>query len=251
MRLIIHSLLALATVIPTQAFTNGSLIPSYFCNPKPDGLPKSLGELIPFTVKDQNTALTFNTNVTANLNVVPVTNSKPGNTGYMLASFHNTVNRITPLIPGIAVTLANNATALQAGKPNQLVLSSMAAGIALDGALLHARNATGTPVGSFTDTGGIFVAFPGCGKNKQGQFNGVVHSQLITCNETYTMLSYNAPKCGNAPITLGGLSVTDNGFGVWNVTFPVVGGLPLDGDGDCDADTTKSFKALKGLGFRS
>jgi hypothetical protein len=102
MRPIIHSLLALATVLPTQGFTNGSLIPSYFCNPKPDGLPKSLGELIPFTVKDQNTALAFNTNggryphivvfradflVTANLNVVPVTGSKPGNTGYMLASF--------------------------------------------------------------------------------------------------------------------------------------------------------------------
>jgi hypothetical protein len=92
MRPIIHSLLALATVLPTQGFTNGSLIPSYFCNPK----------LIPFTVKDQNTALAFNTNggryphivvfradflVTANLNVVPVTGSKPGNTGYMLASF--------------------------------------------------------------------------------------------------------------------------------------------------------------------
>ncbi len=92
------------------------------------------------------------------------------------------MNRITPLIPGISVTLANNATSLQAGKPNLLVLSSMAAGIALDGALVHARNAAGTPVGSFTDAGGIFVPFPGCGKNKQGQFNGVVHSQLVTCN---------------------------------------------------------------------
>jgi hypothetical protein len=92
------------------------------------------------------------------------------------------VNRITPLIPGISVTLASNATALQAGQANLLVLSSMAAGIALDGALVHARNATGTPVGSFTDAGGIFVPFPGCGKNQQGQFNGVVHSKLITCN---------------------------------------------------------------------
>jgi hypothetical protein len=45
--------------------------------------------------------------------------------------------------------------------------------------------------------------------------------------ETYTMLSYNAPKCCTEPITLAGLSVTDNGFGVWNVTFPVAGG-------DCD-----------------
>lgn len=59
---LIHSLLALATVLPTQAFTNGSLIPAYFCNPVPDGLPKSLGELIPYTVKDQCTDLAFNTN---------------------------------------------------------------------------------------------------------------------------------------------------------------------------------------------
>ncbi len=55
------------------------------------------------------------------------------------------------------------------------------------------------------------------------------------------MLSYNAPKCGNAPITLAGLSVTDNGFGVWNFTFPVVGGLLLDGDGDCDGATSKTL----------
>jgi hypothetical protein len=55
------------------------------------------------------------------------------------------------------------------------------------------------------------------------------------------MLSYNAPKCGTEPITLGGLSVTDNGFGVWNFTFPVVGGIPLDGDGDCDADSESTI----------
>jgi hypothetical protein len=64
MRLIIHSLLALAAVLPTQAFTNGSLIPSYFCNPKPDGLPKSLGQLIPLTIKEQDDQLAFNANGT-------------------------------------------------------------------------------------------------------------------------------------------------------------------------------------------
>jgi hypothetical protein len=87
------------------AFTNGSLIPSYFCNPVPDGLPKSLGELIPQTHKEQG-VLAFNNNSKIllssaiiimspltktvagnNLNVVPVTNSTPGNTGYMLAAF--------------------------------------------------------------------------------------------------------------------------------------------------------------------
>jgi len=223
MHLVIHSLLALATVLPAQAFTNGTLIPAYFCNPVPDGMPKSLGELIPFTVKDQDCPLAFNSNASQNLADVPLTGSQPGNTGYMLASFHNTNNKITPLIPGISVTLANNATSLVAGKANGLVISSMAVGIALDGAMLHARTAASIPVGSFTDAGGVFSPFPGCGLNAQGQVNGVVHHALITCNETYTMLSYNAPACSPGPITLGGLSVTDNGFGVWNVTFPVTG----------------------------
>ena len=80
------------------------------------------------------------------------------------------------------MTLANNATALVAGKANLLVLSTKVAGVALDGAMLHARDTTGTPVGSFTDAGGVFLPFPGCGTNKQGQFNGVVHQQVITCN---------------------------------------------------------------------
>jgi hypothetical protein len=94
----------------------------------------------------------------------------------------NTINKITPLDPGMSVTLANNGTSLKAGEANLLVLSSMAAGIALDGALLHARTSDGIPVGSYKDTGGIFVDFPGCGKTKEGVFNGVVHSDLITCN---------------------------------------------------------------------
>jgi hypothetical protein len=50
------------TILPVQAFTNGSLIPAYFCNPVPDGMPKSLGELIPYTIKDQCADLAFNAN---------------------------------------------------------------------------------------------------------------------------------------------------------------------------------------------
>jgi hypothetical protein len=65
MRLTIHALLALAAVFPSHiqvhAFTNGTLIPAYFCNPVPDGMPKSLGQLIPLTMKDQG-ELAFNAN---------------------------------------------------------------------------------------------------------------------------------------------------------------------------------------------
>jgi hypothetical protein len=81
----------------------------------------------------------------------------------------------------MGVTIANSTAAtLKAGVPNLLTLNSLAAGMALDGAMIHARNMNGTPVGTFSDAGGVFVPFPGCGKNKQGQLNGVVHSKLIS-----------------------------------------------------------------------
>lgn len=48
--------------------------------------------------------------------------------------------------------------------------------------LAYARDANGVPVGNFSDAGGIFVNFPGCGLNAEGQFNGVVHSNIVTCN---------------------------------------------------------------------
>ena len=62
MYLLVLSLLALVTILPVHAFTNGTLVPAYFCNPIPDGMPKSLGELIPFTIKDQCADLAFNAN---------------------------------------------------------------------------------------------------------------------------------------------------------------------------------------------
>lgn len=107
--------------------------------------------------------------------------------------FHldNTVNSIIPIRPGLGVTLANNATTLQAGQSNLLILDSLAANVALVGAMIHARDAAGTPVGSFSDAGGIFVGFPGCGKNAQGKLNGVVHSTTITEN-----VRCNSCSCG-------------------------------------------------------
>ena len=167
-----------------------------------------------------------------------------------------------PIKQVILVTTQNGGP-LIAGQANPLVLSSGAPGVALDGAMLYANNPSGARVGSFTDAGGIFKDFPGCGLNAHGQMAGVIHSQLITCNvssrkssttlssqisltslqETYTMLSYNAPKCGNGMVMLAGLGVTDNGFGVWNQTMQVTGQQPYDADGDCDGDVTNDKKS--------
>ncbi len=81
----------------------------------------------------------------------------------------------------MTVKLANG-TSLKAGQANLLILNSGTAGVALDGALIHARSVNGIPVGSFIDAGNSFVAFPGCGENKEGKLNGVVHSQIISDN---------------------------------------------------------------------
>ncbi|MCJ1473840.1 hypothetical protein MMC13_002492 [Lambiella insularis] len=226
MYLLTLSLLPLATLLlPVHAFTNGTLVPAYFCSATPDGMPKSLGELIPFTVKDQTGALAFNANATQNLQVTPMTNSKPGNTGYMLASFHNTMNSILPIKQVIQVTTQSNGSLL-AGQANPLLLSSGCANVALDGAMLYANDPSGARVGTFADAGGIFKTFPGCGLNTQGQPAGVIHSQLITCNATYSMLSYTPALCGTGQVSLRGLGVTDNGFGVFNYTMQVAGQVP-------------------------
>jgi hypothetical protein len=54
-------LAAFAAVSPVSGFTNGSLIPSYICNNHPDGLPKSFGELLPYT-REAICTVAFNAN---------------------------------------------------------------------------------------------------------------------------------------------------------------------------------------------
>jgi hypothetical protein len=55
MQLLTIVLSALIAAVPISAFTNGSLIPAYICNPTPDGMPKSFGELLKFVKKDVQT----------------------------------------------------------------------------------------------------------------------------------------------------------------------------------------------------
>lgn len=52
---------AIAAVTPALAFTNGSLVPAYICDPIMDGLPKSFGELLPYT-REMTCAIAFNPN---------------------------------------------------------------------------------------------------------------------------------------------------------------------------------------------
>lgn len=58
------ALLALSSALTVSAFTNGSLVPAYMCNPTPDGLPKNYGQVLALTRK-QVRKLAFTANSTS------------------------------------------------------------------------------------------------------------------------------------------------------------------------------------------
>jgi hypothetical protein len=45
----------LAVVVQVTAFTNGTLVPAYICNPVDDGMPKAFSELLPYLRKNGKT----------------------------------------------------------------------------------------------------------------------------------------------------------------------------------------------------
>jgi len=221
-------LIALTAVGRVAAFTNGSLVPAYICNPNPDGLPKSFGQLLPYT-REQTGAVAFNANPGDNLGTAPMFNatapSMVANSAYILASFHNTLNSLEPIQQGLVVTLANGSTSLKAGTTQTLILSSGNTTVNLDGALLYGEEGN-QRAGSFTDKGGAFANFPGCCKSAGGKIAGVIQTQVIACTSMYDQLQFNVPLCvASGTITLAGLSVTDAGFGVWKYNFPVTGSV--------------------------
>jgi hypothetical protein len=131
--------------------------------------------------------------------MTPQTNGTlTGNSAYILASFHNTLNSLKAIPQGIIVSTFNGGP-LVAGASNQLNLSVPDPNSALDGAMLYGETTPGKRVGSFTDKGGMgtFVDFPGCGKNHKGQMAGVIQQMLISCNvSSYTAVSTSLSRFG-------------------------------------------------------
>ncbi|KAI8618828.1 hypothetical protein BC830DRAFT_1106803 [Chytriomyces sp. MP71] len=212
---------SLIFALQVSAFTNGTLLPRYLCGPANDGMPKSLGGVLKFAKFNKDTPLAFNADPNNNLAMTAATMSdSPVNTAFMLASFHNTLNSIEAQTNVIAIT--SNAV-LTPGQPFPLILSSRAADLPLDGAMIYAQDANGNRLGSFSDAGATFSPFPGCGQDAQGNNFGVVHHQIVADNGVYSQLTWNAPatlKAGDV-ITFKGLAVDDNGFGTHESTFTV------------------------------
>ncbi|KIV99650.1 hypothetical protein, variant 2 [Verruconis gallopava] len=235
-------LAAVFTAAPALAFTNGTLVPAYICNPVNDGMPKSFGQLLQLT-REQTPTVAFNQNAGQNVKAPLLQqqgNSKIGNSAYILASLHDSPNNINTKQQSLVVKPQNGNT-IVAGQANKITISTQD-NSQLKGALLYGQDSTGTRQGSFTDaSGGPFVPFPGCGKNPQGQISGVIQQTGVSASSSYSSLVYNAPACipGNN-ITIGGLSVTGSGFGIWTYSFQVTGSSCGGGNGKSGAGNTGS-----------
>jgi len=216
---------AFAAVVQVAAFTNGTLVPAYICNPVDDGMPKAFGQLLPYLRKNGKT-VAFDTNPGDNFNNATRLNTTAaapvGNSAYITANFHNSPNSITSIQQVIKVTTASGGP-IVAGQANQLVLNSAIAGVELVGVLIYAKDPSGRRIGTMTDQGGILAPFPGCGLNPEGKTVGVIQTMSVAKNGTYTQLFYNAPPYASGSITFQGLGVTNSGFGVFNYTMPVTG----------------------------
>jgi hypothetical protein len=123
-------------------------------------------------------------------------NSQIGNSAYILASMHDSPNNITSINQSIIVKTANGGP-LVAGTANKLILSTGASNVALKGALLYGQDSSGVRQGTFTDKGNanIFVPFPGCGKNPQGQVSGVIQQTGISTTVSLVSCSPRRGQC--------------------------------------------------------
>lgn len=102
----------------------------------------------------QVTTVGFDANAGDNVNAKNQNGANPPNSAYILASFHNSPNRVTSLQQSITVTAKNNQ--IVAGQANQLTLSSGGNNVVLGGVLIYGVDGAGTRQGSFTDAGKTF-----------------------------------------------------------------------------------------------
>eukprot|EP00475_Leptophrys_vorax_P040229 TRINITY_DN7428_c0_g2_i1.p1 TRINITY_DN7428_c0_g2~~TRINITY_DN7428_c0_g2_i1.p1 ORF type:complete len:377 (-),score=106.06 TRINITY_DN7428_c0_g2_i1:998-2128(-) len=244
-----------------NAFTNGTLLPSYLCN-NADGYPKSAGTLLPFLQLGINPD-NYNQFPPGNATTPVITILASANNSTAVAptsrqivgAFHNGGAQQTAA--GVAVTpvnyekasvqpvwlapaTADPVTGQNAGgyviKPGTLHSFVVAAhcpapdsrgfnnaNVALDGFFAYAVDTgTGKRVGSWVNVGPTFSPWYAC--NPQGNASasvGIVHNQLITNNPNVANLTWMAPANITGLIKFVGAGVSDCAFGPFNVTFNV------------------------------
>jgi hypothetical protein len=64
---------AFALAVQVSAFTNGTLVPAYICNPVDDGMPKAFGQLLPYLRKNGK-SVAFDTNRSCSSQTLAIVN---------------------------------------------------------------------------------------------------------------------------------------------------------------------------------
>jgi len=244
------SVAAIGMLVAPQAegFSNGTLLPGYLCGPPTDGLPKSVGTLLPYlqlgtALDNYNQFAPGNGTIPIQVLQDPANNvgAFPPTAKQIIGSFHNgqpDTGYITATKnPIVVVPTAGTNTLTGAGKyvitPGvihnlTLVVNSPAfnpAGIALDGAFVYAIDtATGGRIGSFISAGAAMTNWSACvlRHNDLSPSVGVVHNQVLSDCASYGGLLWRAPDRIIGTVQFMGAGVTDDGYGpfatVWNTT---------------------------------
>jgi len=242
------SVAAIGLLLPqAESFTNGTLLPGYLCGPPTDGLPKSVGTLLPYL--QLGTALDgYDQFPPGNGTVaIQILQDPANNVGafappakMIIGSFHNgqpstgyieATKNVIVVVPTSANTLtgAGNYVITPGAIHNlTLVVNSPAfnpAGIALDGAFVYAIDtATGGRIGSFLSAGASMTNWSACTLNnfELSRSVGIVHHEVLSDCASYGGLLWKAPKHIVGTVQFMGAGVCDAGYGpyatVWNTT---------------------------------
>jgi hypothetical protein len=234
----------LFTSISVSCFTNGTLLPGYMCGPPNDGLPKSLGGVLPFFVLATNPLLTpqpMDGKMKAHDRPLDAGNGGTiVNTRTILAGFHSAALDIPPLVPfkkvvKIIITAIDGAAGagtndIISGLDHHLQIQSTPADlgvfaddVALDGTLVFAVDKNQNRVGSFKATGPHMTIWPYCNIHNNNPNAGAIHHQLLSDNGHYDGLIWTAPtNMVGQTIEFKGAAVTDDGYGAHSTVFNVV-----------------------------
>jgi hypothetical protein len=215
------------------SFSNGTLLPYYLCGEN-DGLPKSLGGVLPYLIL--GTSNDPYDQFPGGINPVIVPSA-----AQILGSFHGgnpAMNYTTPtenIITIVPTDFTNFTTGVVDPTftiyPNTLYNFSLICNhptfnpinIAINGAFVYARMGA-IRTGCFTKYGQNMIPWEGC--TVYGKYpleTGIVHFMPLSDTAIYSGLQWKSPASfGSSNITFIGAGACDSGFGPFSRSFPTV-----------------------------
>jgi hypothetical protein len=257
MRVLTSILSVLALGISVQAFTNGTLIPSYICGPTGDGYPKSAATIIPYLQLgvggDAYNQFPPDTNGNALFGIAPSSRD-------IIGSFHNglpinyqkstenpvwlapfisdlqtglpvaggpdyviTPGKLHYFIAAVNCPINTNFTAASFAGATTNIAGYNNPGVALDGLMLYALDTGNNKrIGTWVNVGPTLTNFSACTLGGEYATSvGIVHNQLVTGESNIANITWQAPPTIAGLVRFIGVGVADCGYGPINITYNV------------------------------